>query len=118
VDLTRRPDAGLERSLDPGVVERGVLAGEMDPALGRHDRLLQPRLLLGLEQREGAARPWIVVPVLDGADLELGRDRRVDLGDVLERLFDRVLGVHGAPPEGILAPGVRREERASFVVRI
>jgi hypothetical protein len=49
VDRDRGPQPGFDRSLDPGVIERGVLAREVDPALGRDDFVVQQCLLAGVE---------------------------------------------------------------------
>src|SRR4051812_38988184 len=62
VDFPRGPDARLQRPLNPRVVERRVLACEVDPTFRRHDVGLEARLLAGLEQSEGAAGVRVPVP--------------------------------------------------------
>src|SRR4051794_33489262 len=110
VDLARCANAALERPLDPGVVQRTVLAGEVDPPLRPQDRVLKSRLLLGREERESAASPAVAVPRMRRANLEDAPDAAMDLLDIVERLLDAHLIVHRAPLQGILAPGVRGQQ--------
>jgi len=42
----------------------------------------------------------------------------VDLGDLLEGLFDARLGVHGLPAQRVLAPGIAGEERAARLLGV
>src|ERR1044071_7296271 len=78
VNLSGSADTALQRSLDPGVVQRAVLAREVDTALRLEDRVLKRRLLLRRKQRERPARPTVAVPGMRRADLELASDLRVD----------------------------------------
>src|SRR4051812_12279918 len=91
VDLARCTQAGLDRALYPRVMQRRVLAREVDATLRRDDVRIQQRLLRRLEQRERATGVWIVVPHLRRADLELFLDLRMDDGDVLQRLHDALV---------------------------
>ena len=91
VDLGGGAEAGLDRTLDPRVRERRVLAGEVDATFGRDDRLVEQRLLSGIEERERATGELVVVPHLRRAHLELVERLRVDAGDVFERLDDAVV---------------------------
>ena len=118
MDLAGGADAGLEGALDPGVVQRAVLAGEVDPALGADDVGLELGLLLGREHGEGAAGPSVSVPGVRGSDLVHLADAGVDARDVVERLFLARLVVHGAPLQRVLAPRVRGEQHASRGARI
>src|SRR3990172_12507729 len=113
VDLSRGAYPRLQRALDPGVVERAVLAGEVAPPLRLEDGGLEGCLLLGREQGEGAACPAVAVPGVRRAPLEPLADARVDLLDVVERLLDAGLLVHRAPLQRVLAPGVRGEQHAA-----
>jgi hypothetical protein len=56
VDLLGGLDPRFERALDPGVVQRAVLPGEVDPALRSNDVGLELGLLLGREEGEGRLR--------------------------------------------------------------
>ena len=116
VDEPRGPDAGLQRALDPGVIQGAVLAREQDPALGPQDVRLERGLLPRREQRERAARPSVAVPGVGGAALVDLPDAGMDAGHVVERLLEPGLLVHGTPLERILAPGVGREQHAARVV--
>lgn len=86
MNVVRRAQAGLERTLDPCVAERGVLAGKENPALRTDDMLVQQRLLARVEERERASGKFVVVPHLRRPDLELLGNLRVDAGQVFQRL--------------------------------
>jgi hypothetical protein len=90
-----------------------MLPREVDAALGRCDRLVEPRLLAGVEQSERAPRELVVVPHVGGPDLELLGHLRVDEGDVLEGLGDPVARGERSPALGVLRPGVARQEHAA-----
>ena len=111
--LGRGAHARLDRALDPRVGERRVLAGEVDPALGRADRVVQQRLLAGIEERERAAGELVVVPHLRCPDLVVLERLRVDPSDVLERLHEPVVGREGAPALRVLTPRVAGEHDAA-----
>lgn len=70
--LVRGAQAGFNRPLDPGVRERGVFAGEVNPPFGPDDVRMQQRLLPRVEQRERAAGELVVVPHLGDPHLVNG----------------------------------------------
>ena len=90
-----------------------MLAGEVDPAFGRDDRVVEQCLLARVEQRERATGVLVVVPHLRRAHLELADRLGVDAGDVFERLHDPVVRRQRAPALRILAPGVARQHHAA-----
>src|SRR5207248_5005987 len=75
VDLQGGPHRRLEGPLDPGVLDRGVLAGEVDGPLGLGDRRLELGELAGrqhrrLAERVGVAHPALGLPVPRVEDLD------------------------------------------------
>src|SRR5689334_4217140 len=90
-----------------------MLAGEVDAALGLRDRAVELALLAGVEERERAAGPAVLVPRVGRAALVDVADPRVDLRHVLERLLEARLLVHRAPARRVLAPGVRGQQHAA-----
>src|SRR5258706_11804429 len=106
MDLVRGAQARLDRPLDPRMLQRRMLAGEMNAPLGLDDVRVEQRLLPGVEQRERAARELVVVPHLGRADFELLDDLRMDRRHVVEGLADAIGGGERAPPpRGLRPPG-------------
>src|SRR5262249_36145030 len=106
VDLACGADPGLQRSLDPRVIQRAMLAREQDSSLRPDDVRLERSLLTGRKQRERSPRPSVAVPGVRGANLVHLADPGMDPGHVIERLLEARLLVHGTPLERVLAPGV------------
>jgi hypothetical protein len=88
MDLEGGAQTRLNGALDPGMGQRRVLAGEVEPALRGPNRVVEQGLLAGIEQGKGAPGEFVIVPHLGGAGLELVKHGGVDLGDVLQSLLD------------------------------
>ena len=66
--VSRRAEARGDSALDPGVGERGVLAGKVQPSLGRDD-VLEQRFLARLKESKRASGDLFQRPLDDVSQL-------------------------------------------------
>src|SRR5262245_55426320 len=94
VDLAHRAQSRLERALHPAREMREMLAREVDAALRLLRAEADARHLTGRGQRDGALRPWILVPdVHEHALVVLQESRMRALHLVRDELL-AFLGLH------------------------
>ena len=91
-DLSGRPNGRLDRTLDPAMVKRRVLARKMNSALGTFDDFVVPLFLSGVEERKTAAEIFHVSPhdARPSFDQSLAFDLWVEPFQIFSRLLNLV----------------------------
>src|SRR4029077_3782584 len=111
VDLAHHAPSRLQRALHPPGPRRGVLAGEMDAAFGRGQRLDESDLS-GRVQGERAALPRIEPPAVRQTALAFRLQLLEDLRRLIARGGDAFLFAHLLERRRVGADRIRGERAA------
>src|SRR5687767_14154286 len=101
MNSNRGAQAGFERALDPGMIQRGMLARKMDASFWFDDLVMEQRLLAGIKESERAARIRVIMPHMRCACLEFLSNLRMDHGDIFNRLLDTFVRQERTPTLGV-----------------
>src|SRR5262249_8248533 len=97
---------------------RGVLAGEMDSAFGPRDVRQQRAELAGFVVGGCAARPFVLIPALRAATLEMLADAGENGLHMVECEADSVRLGHAGDPPRLHADGISLQNAASALLRV
>jgi len=90
-----------------------MLARKVDPSFRLDDLFVQQSLLARIEEREGAASEFIVVPHPGGSHLEFLDHPGVYLRHIAQRLDNAIIWLERAPALRILGPSVAGKDNSA-----
>ena len=100
----RRPD--FKRTLDPGMIKRGMFPGKMDSTFWFDNLFMKQGLLTRVKEGKRATCIGIIVPHMGGACFKFLFDLRMNKGNIFDGLLDTLMRQERAPALSIFRPGI------------